>query len=231
VSGLRKSSTAEQPGGEAAGQAAESGDRREPADPGARPSRRARIAEWFRALLRSGIALVATLAVLAVLGGVTDVVLHVTRHTSRNTATYSSIDAVVVVLDGNVSLTVAGQSQGGQGATLAALDTSTPFDDPVRTVEVIGGTLYLTERCPDSRCSAQLTLTVDTNDAVSVSAGNADELGQAVVEFNGIVGQASVTAAPATVVVIHTIVTGAVIGQLRCDTEVDCRDIATPAGD
>jgi hypothetical protein len=226
VSGLRKSPMAE-PGGEAE-QAAESGSGQEHAGPGARPARGARIAEWFRALLRSAVALVATLAVLSVLGGVTDVVLHVTRHTNRNSTSYSSIDGVVVVLDGNVSLSVVGQTQGGQGATLAAVDTSTPFDDPVRTVEVIGGTLYLTERCPDSRCSAQLTLTVETDDSVSVSAGNADDLNQAVVEFDGIDGQASVVAAPATVVVIHTIVTGALMGQTRCDTEVDCRDIAMP---
>lgn len=226
MSGLRESSMAE-PGGQAE-QAAESGDRQEPADPGASPSRRARIGEWFRALLRSAVALVATLAVLAVLGGVTDVVLHVTRHTSRNTSTYSEVDGVVVVLDGDVSLSVVGRTQGGQGASLAAVDTSTPFDEPVRTADVIAGTLYLTERCPDSRCSAQLTLTVDTNDAVGISAGNADDLSQAVIEFDGIDGQASVMAAPATLVVIHTIATGAVMGPVRCDTEVDCRDVAAP---
>ena len=228
MSGLRRSSTAGSDG--TAQRTAQSADRREPADPGARPSRSARIAEWFRALLRSAVALVATLVVLAVLGGVTDVVLHVTRHTSRNTSTYSSIDGVVAVLDGNVSLSVVGQTQGGQGATLTAADTSTPFDDPVRTVEVIGGTLYLTERCPDARCSAQLTLTVPTDDTVAISAGNAVDLEQAVVEFNGIDGQATVMGAPASVVVIHTIVTGAVFGPLTCDTEVDCRDIATPTG-
>jgi hypothetical protein len=227
VSGLRESSMAD-PGGEA-GQAAESGERQDPAaGPEARPSRRARIGEWFRALLRSVVALVATLAVLAVLGGVTDVVLHVTRHTSRNTSTYSSIDGVVVVLDGNVSLSVVGRTQGGQGASLTAVDTSTPFDDPIRTADVIGGTLYLTERCPDSRCSADLTLTVDTNDTVSVSAGNAVDLAQAVVEFDGIDGQASVLGVPATLVAIHTIVTGAVMGQIKCDTAVDCRDVAMP---
>jgi hypothetical protein len=218
-----------EPGGEAE-QAAESADRQEPADPGGRPSRRARIGEWFRALLRSVIALVATLAVLAVLGGVTDVVLHVTRHTSRNASTYTAVDGVVVVLDGDVSLSVVGRTQAGPGASLVAVDTSTPFDEPVRTADVIAGTLYLTERCPDSRCSAQLTLAVDTNDTVSVSAGNADDLTQAVVEFDGIDGQASVMAAPATLVVMHTIVTGAVMGPVRCDTEVDCRDIATPGG-
>lgn len=234
MSGLRESAMAE-PGGEAE-QAAESGDGREAAGRGVRAPRRARIGEWFRALLRSLIALVATLAVLAVLGGVADVVLHVTRHTSRNTSTYSSIDGVVVVLDGNVSLSVVGQTQGGQGAQgaqgarLAAVDTSTPFDNPVRTADVIGGILYLTERCPDSSCSAQLTLTVDTDDTVDVSAGNAYDLAQAVVEFDGIDGQASVMAAPATLVAIHTIVTGAVMGRVSCDTEVDCRDVAMPGG-
>ena len=39
---------------------------------------------WFAALLRSAIVLVLTLVILAILGGVTDVVLHKTRHTSSN---------------------------------------------------------------------------------------------------------------------------------------------------
>ena len=233
MSGLRVRSKAD-PGGETE-RAAQNGDPTDPGEgsgSGRETSRSARIRAWFRALLRAFAALVATLALLAVLGGVTDVVLHVTRHTSRNSSAYGSIYAVVVVLDGNVSLSVDGQTQsgGGQNADLSAVDTSTAFDDPVRTVDVIGGTLYLTERCPDARCSVQLTLTVDTDDAVSVTAGNADDLNQAVVEFDGIDGQASVTADPATVVVIHTIVTGAAFGELRCDTEVDCRDIATPTG-
>ena len=76
----------------------------------------------------------------------------------------------------------------------------------------------------------QLTLNVNTDDTVSVAAGNADDLSEAVVEFDGIDGQTSVMADPATVVAIHTIVTGAAFGELRCDTEVDCRDIATPTG-
>ena len=232
MSGLRVRSKAD-PGGETE-QAAQNGDPLDPGEgsgSGPETSRTARIRAWFRALLRAFAALVATLALLAVLGGVTDVVLHVTRHTSSNSSTYTSIDAVVVVLDGNVSLTVDGQTQGdAQNATLSALDTSTAFDDPIRTVDVIGGTLYLTERCPDSRCSVQLTLNVNTDDTVSVAAGNADDLSEAVVEFDGIDGQTSVMADPATVVAIHTIVTGAAFGELRCDTEVDCRDIATPTG-
>jgi hypothetical protein len=237
VSGLRVRFKAD-PAGETE-QAAEKGKRR---DPGRGPggdgeaSRIARIRAWLRALLRAFLALVATLAVLAAFGGVTDVVLHETRHTTRNSSTFTSIDAVVVVLDGNVSLTIDGRTQGGGGAnagagaqdaTLSAVDTSTIFDDPVRTVDVIGGTLYLTERCPDARCSVQMTLALDTDDSVSVASGNALDLDEAVVEFDGIDGQASVMADPATVVAVHTIVTGAAIGEVRCDTEVDCRDIAT----
>lgn len=159
MSGLRVRSKAD-PGGEA-GQAARNGDPTDPGEgpgPGRETSRIVRIRAWFQALLRAFGALVGTLAVLAVLGGVTDVVLHVTRHTSTNSSTYGSVYAVVVVLDGNVSLSVDGQTQsgGGQNATLSAVDTSTAFDDPVRTTDVIGGTLYLTERCPTraARCSS-----------------------------------------------------------------------------
>lgn len=185
---------------------------------------------WFTALLRSAIVLVVTLAVLTVLGGVTDVVLHETRHSSSSTTAYSAIDAVNVVLDGDISLNVVGRADGGSGATLAAVDTSTPFDDPIRTTAVVGGTLYLTERCPDSRCSAQLTLTLDTNDEVSVVAGNALRLNNAVIDIEGIVGKVTVKAAPGKLIVTNTIVTGAVVGTVECDTEVDCRGVATVSG-
>ncbi|HEX4787425.1 MAG TPA: hypothetical protein VH372_03110 [Actinospica sp.] len=191
----------------------------------AKEPRGRRIRNWFGALLRSAIALVITLVVLAVAGGITDVVLHVTRHTSTSSTAYAGIDGVVVVLDGDISLNVVGQPQSDGKATLSSVDTSTPFDDPVRTGDVVGGTLYLTERCPDSRCSAQLTLTVNTDDTVNVVSGNGLRLDESVVELRGIVGQASVLADPARVIVINTIATGAVIGRLQCDTVVDCRDI------
>jgi len=188
-----------------------------------------RIRGWLAALLRSAIALVITLVVLAVAGGVTDAVLHTTRHTSTNSASYTGIDGVVVVLDGDVSLKVVGNARQGDGASLSAVDTSTPFDDPVRTGDVVGGILYLTEHCPDSRCSVQLTLTLDTDDTVSVVAGNGLRFDESVVEIDGVVGQASVIADPAKVVVRNSIVTGAVLGQIDCDTAVDCRGIATAA--
>jgi hypothetical protein len=189
-----------------------------------------RIRAWFRALLRAAIALVITLAVLAVAGGITDIELHVTRHTSTNSTSYAGIQGVVVVLDGDISLHVVGRAQPGTSATLSAVDTSTPFDDPVRTDDVIGGTLYLTERCPDSRCSVGLTLDVNTNDTVDVVAGNGSRLAESVVELDGIVGAAHVLADPAKVVVVHTMATGAVLGRLQCDTVVDCRGIATAPG-
>lgn len=189
--------------------------------------RNGKVRIWLAALLRFVIVLVVTLAVLAVFGGVTDVVLHETRHSSSSTTTYSAIDAVDIVLDGDISLNVIGRADGGSGATLAAVDTATPFDDPIRTTAVIGGTLYLTERCPDSRCTAQLTLTLDTNDEVSVVAGNALRLNNAVIDIEGIVGKATVKAAPAKLIVTNTIVTGAVIGAMECDSDVDCRGVAT----
>lgn len=209
------------------------GDRGQSAEPEAAEAaagQSGRIRAWFSALLRAAIALVITLVVLAIAGGVTDVVLHVTRHTSNSSKAYAGIEGVVVVLDGDVSLHVVGKAQPGTAATLTAVDTSTPFDDPIRTDDVIGGILYLTERCPDSRCSVDLTLTVNTDDSVDVMAGNGLRLEDSVVELDGIVGEASVLADPAKVIVVHTMATGAVLGQLQCDTAVDCRGIATAHG-
>jgi hypothetical protein len=184
---------------------------------------------WFAALLRSAVVLVLTLVILAILGGVTDVVLHETRHTSSNFESFNDIDAVNVVLDGDISLTVLGQANGRTNATLNAVDTSTPFDDPVRSTSIIGGTLYLTERCPDSRCTAQLTLMVNVNAEVNVVAGNALRLDQAVIDFRGISGRATVQAAPGRLIVTDTVVTGAVFGQVECDTFKDCSGVATSA--
>jgi hypothetical protein len=96
-----------------------------------------RIRTWFGALLRSALALVITLVVLAVAGGITDVVLHVTRHTSTSSTSYKNINGVVVVLDGDVSLNVVGKAQSDGAATLSSVNTSTPFDDPVLTGDVI----------------------------------------------------------------------------------------------
>lgn len=192
-------------------------------------SGRARI--WFAALLRSAAVLVLTLAILALLGGATDVVLHETRHTSSNSATFTGIRAVNLVLDGDISLTVLGKAEGGTGAqstaTVDAVNTSTPFDDPIRTTSVIGGTLYLTERCPDSRCTAQLTLLLDANDQVNVVAGNALRIDQAVIDFDGVSGHATVEADPGKLVVTDTVVTGAVIGQVECDKFEDCSGVVT----
>lgn len=184
---------------------------------------------WFAALLRSAVVLVLTLVILAILGGVTDVVLHETRHTSSNFESFNDIDAVNVVLDGDISLTVLGQANGRTNAALNAVDTSTPFDDPVRSTSIIGGTLYLTERCPDSRCTAQLTLMINVNAEVNVVAGNALRVDQAVIDFNGISGRATVQAAPGRLIVTDTVVTGAVFGQVECDTFKDCSGVATSA--
>ena len=190
-------------------------------------TRRDRVQLWFAALLRSAIALVSTLAVLALLGGVTDVVLHETRHTSSNSTSYSRISGVQVVLDGDISLTVLGKTQNGYGATLSAVDTSTPFDDPIRSADVIGGTLYLTESCPDSRCTAQLTLTVNSAADVDIVSGNALRLNDAVIDLDGIAGPVSVKADPAKLVVTNSIVSGAVVGDVLCDSSSDCLGVAS----
>ena len=193
-------------------------------------SRGGKVRIWFAALLRSAFALVLTIVILAICGGVTDVVLHVTRHGSSNFTAYSGITAVNVVLDGDVSLNVIGQTDGGSAATLNATDTSTPFDDPIRSTSVIGGTLYLTETCPDSRCTVDLTLTLNTNDQVSIVAGNTLRLNDGVVDLKGIDGQTNVQIAPGKLIATNTIVTGAVVGVVECDTDVDCRGVVTAPG-
>jgi hypothetical protein len=193
-------------------------------------ARGGRVRIWFAALLRSATALVLTIVILALCAGVADVVLHVTRHTSSSSTNFTGIDAVDVVLDGDVSLNVVGETDADSTATLAAVNTSTPFDDPTRSASVIGGTLYLTERCPDSRCTSQLTLTLNTNDQINIVAGNALRLTDAVIDIRGIDGAASVQADPGTLIVTNTIVTGAVIGIMECDTDVDCLGVTTPAG-
>lgn len=185
-----------------------------------------RIRAWFSGLGRAVTALVVTLAILAVLGGVTDVVLHEVRHTSTDSTTFTGVTAVVVVLDGDISLSVSGTAT-GTGATLTAADTSTPFDDPIRSADIVGGTLYLTERCPDSRCNAQLNLTVRPDAAVSVVAGNALRLDSTVIEFDRLGGGATVMAAPAKLIVNDTMTTGAVLGTLSCDSAADCANVAT----
>ena len=189
-------------------------------------SRSDRIRAWLGGLGRALTALVITLAVLAVLGTVTDVVLHEVRHTNTSATTYTGVSSVVVVLDGDVSLTVVGKAT-GHTATLTATDTSTPFDDPVRSTDVIGATLYLTERCPDSRCSAQLSLTVRPDASVSVVAGNALRMDSAVIDLDGVGGGATIMAAPAKVFITDTTASGAVLGTLSCDVAADCADIAT----
>lgn len=185
-----------------------------------------RIRAWFYSLGRALTALVITLAVLGVLGTVTDVVLHEVRHTTSSTSTYAGVSSVVVVLDGDVSLTVVGRGT-DHTATLTAADTSTPFDDPARSADIIGATLYLAERCPDSRCSAQLSLTVRPDVHVSVVAGNALRMDSAVINLDGISGGATILAAPAKVFVTNTMTTGAVLGTLSCDAATDCQHIAT----
>lgn len=192
----------------------------------AAPDRRERIRSWFGGLGRALTALAITLAVLGVLGGVTDVVLHEVRHTNTSSTSYAEVASVVVVLDGDVSLTVTGNAS-GRTATLTAQDTSTPFDEPVRTTDVIGATLYLTERCPDSRCSAVLNLSLRPDASVSVTAGNALRLGSAVIEISGIRGGATVLAAPAKVLISDTVASGAILGTLSCDAPADCANVVT----
>lgn len=189
----------------------------------ARPDR---IRAWFAGLGRAAAALVVTLLVLGVLGGVTDLVLHEVRHTSTSSSSYADVRSVVVVLDGDVSLTVVGNAS-SPTATLRAADTSTPFDEPVRTIDVIGATLYLTERCPDSRCFSQLSLSVRPDTPVSVTAGNALRLDSSVIDLDGLTGGATILAAPAKVIVTGTIAKGAVLGTLSCDSVADCVDVAT----
>lgn len=170
-----------------------------------------------------------TLAVLAVLGGVADVLLHRVTHVSRSGSTYAHIYEIDIVLDGDGAVSVTGVPNGSHAVTLAEADTSTMFDHPQRINDVVAGTLYLTARCPDSLCNANLTVTAAPDVTVKVRMGNALHLNRATLAITGLSGQVDLVAWPAQVVVKDSTstVTGVVSGPISCTSTAFC-EVAMP---
>jgi hypothetical protein len=185
---------------------------------------------WFRALWRSLIAIVVTLAILAVLGFGADVVLHRVTHASHSSATYTGVSAVEILLDGDGSVSLTGKPGNGtvaadaQPVSLVETDTSTMFDHPQRTIDRIGGTLYIAVQCPDSLCSADLGVTVPAATPVTLRVGNALRLDRATVTVSGMSGPIEMTAWPAKVTITDSTSTivGEVAGSIRCAAPSIC---------
>ncbi len=179
---------------------------------------------WFATLLRALLIIVLTLAVLAVLGYTGDIALHQVVHTSRSNTTYAHIYEVDIVTDGDGSISVTGTPSNDRQVTLAETDKSTVFDSPQRAVSVIAGTLFVSVRCPDSRCATQLAFTTPPDTRIRISAGNAFRLDRETVDVERLTGPVDLSAWPAEVTVRRSssLVTGMVAGSLVCDAPAVC---------
>ena len=185
---------------------------------------RGRVRLWFAALFRALFIIVLTLAVLAALGYVADVWLHRVTHTSRSNATYQHIYEVDVVVDGDGSVAVTGSPSTQREVALDETDRSTIFDRPQRAVSVIAGTLFVSVRCPDSLCTANVMLSTPPDTRVNIRVGNALRLDQANVAISNLTGPVDVSAWPANVTVkdSSSLVTGMVAGSLTCGVPAVC---------
>lgn len=179
---------------------------------------------WFAALFRALSIIVLTLAVLAVLGYVADVWLHRVTHTSRSNATYQHIYEVDVVVDGDGSVAVTGSPSTQREVALDETDRSTIFNSPQHAVSVIAGTLFVSVRCPDSLCTANVMLSTPPDTRVNIRVGNALRLDEANVAISNLTGPVDVSAWPANVTVKNSssLITGMVAGSLTCGVPAVC---------
>jgi hypothetical protein len=192
--------------------------------PAAAAEQGGQVHQWFRALFRALFIILLTLAVLAAIGLAADVGLHRLTHTSHTGSSYSRIDEIDVVLDGDGSVSVTGSANSNHAVSIAETDNSTMFDHPQRTIGVIGGTLFVTVRCPDSLCTANLALTTTPDTVVNIRVGNALRLDRATVAISGLTGPVDLAAWPAKVTIARStsIVTGMVAGSLSCGAPAVC---------
>jgi hypothetical protein len=179
---------------------------------------------WFAALFRALWIILLTLAILAVLGFTADVVLHRITRTSHSSATYTHIYEIDVVVDGDGSVAITGTPSTTHQVTLTETDNSTMFAHPQRAVSVIGGTLFVSVRCPDAFCSADLGLAAPPDASLKIRIGNAFHLNRANVIVKGLTGPVDLSAWPANVTVTgsSSMVTGAVAGSLNCAVPAVC---------
>jgi hypothetical protein len=187
-------------------------------------ARRGGVRLWFAALFRALFIIVLTLAILAALGYAVDVALHRITRTSHSTATYPHVSQVEVIVDGDGSVAVTGTPSADHNVTLDEADRSTVLGQPQRAISVIGGTLFVAVRCPDSLCTADLALAAPPDVHVNIRVGNALRLDHAAVTVSNLTGPVDVSAWPANVTVTNSssLVTGMVAGSVNCDEPAVC---------
>lgn len=186
---------------------------------------------WFAALIRALFIILLTLAILVALGYAGDVALHRATRTSHSTATYPHIYQVEVIVDGDGSVAVTGTPSTDHRVTLDESDNATIFSNPQRAVSVIGGTLFVAVRCPDSLCTASLALSVSPDANINIRVGNALRLDDATVTVKNLSGPVNLSAWPAKVTIANStsLVTGMVAGSLDCGVPAVCI-VQVPAG-
>ncbi len=179
---------------------------------------------WFAALFRALFVILLTLVILALLGYAGDVALHRFTRTSHSSSQFSHIYQVEIVVDGDGAVDVTGTPNGSHQITLDETDRSTVFGHPQRTVSVIGGTLFVTVRCPDSYCTADLALTASPDTQVNIRVGNALRLDHATITVRNLNGPVNLSAWPANVTIANSssLVTGMVAGKLDCGVPAVC---------
>lgn len=192
--------------------------------PEAAAARRDGIRVWFAALLRAVFIIVLTLAILAALGYATDVALHRITRSSHSSSSYPHVYQVEIIVDGDGSVAVTGTPNTDHEVTLYEDDASTVFGHPQHSVSVIGGTLFVAVRCPDSLCTADLALNAPPDTHVNIRVGNALRLDHAAVTVKGLTGPVELSAWPANVTVSNSssTVTGMVAGSLNCGVPAVC---------
>lgn len=188
--------------------------------------RRAGVRVWFAALFRALFVILLTLAILAALGYAADIALHRVTRSVHTSASYAHIYEVEVIVDGDgsVAVTGTGSANADHRVALDENDRSSIFGNPQRAVSVIGGTLFVAVRCPDSFCTSDLALTASPDTQVNIRVGNALRLDRATVTVRNLNGPVNVSAWPANVTIASSssLVTGMVAGKLDCGVPAVC---------
>lgn len=188
-----------------------------------------RVRIWFRTLFRALAWMLGTLAVLGLIAGIGDVVLHRKTRTNHDQATYQGIYAVDVVLDGDGTVSVDGVA-GDHTARLTESDVTTYASSMQRSVSVVGSTLYLVVQCPNSFCSAKIALAVNPGTTLEITDGNALRENTAGVSVDGMTAPVDVLTLPGGLSVTDSssAVSGVVFGPVTCRAPANCSGVAKP---
>lgn len=188
-----------------------------------------RVRIWFKTLFRALAWMLGTLAVLGLIAGVGDVVLHRKTHTNHDQATYQGVYAVDIVLDGDGTVSVDGVP-GDHTARLIESDETTYASSMQRSVSVVGSTLYVVVQCPNSFCNAKIALAVNPGTALEITDGNALRGNTSGVSVDGMTAPVDVLILPGSLNVVDSSssVSGVVFGSLTCRAPANCSGIAQP---